>query len=217
MTETRSDEAARPQSPLHGTPPVRTKSSSGETRGVVVRERPWGLALQVIARRGKVEAAAQALHAAIGVEAPTAPRHVPVADAAILWSGPGQWLVLADASRAGTVSSRIETAATGVAALIDQSDGRIQLGMSGPRTRDALAKLVGIDVDPRVFPVGAAAMTVIAHIPVHIWRAPDSEGHPVFEIVGPRSFAGSLWHHIVVAASEYGLEATPLQESAATS
>ena len=103
----------------------------------------------------------------------------------------------------------LDLAATlaGLAAVADQSDARVHLHLTGPDVRSALAKLLMFDLHPAEFPIGAAAITGIAHIPVHIWRLPDSDVGAAFVIAGPQSYAKSLWHHVVVSAAEYGLEA----------
>ncbi len=54
--------------------------------------------------------------------------------------------------------------------MSNQSDARAALRLSGPHVRDMLAKGCMIDLHPSVFPPGAAAMTSIAHIGVHLWR-----------------------------------------------
>jgi sarcosine oxidase subunit gamma len=77
------------------------------------------------------------------------------------------------------------------------------LQAAGPRVRDALAKGLAIDLHPRVFTTGHAAVTAVAHIGVHIWQVDDS---PTYEIAVPRSLAISFWRWLAASAAEYGLE-----------
>ena len=73
--------------------------------------------------------------------------------------------------------------------------------------RDALAKLIPIDVHPRAFEVGDVASTVASHIGVTLWRVADQpDAAPVFEIIMFRSLARSFWHALTEAAAEYGFE-----------
>lgn len=195
------------RAPLHGTPPTVTVSAAGKRDGVVLRTRTPMAVQQVIARRGRSADVVAAARRILGVELPAKPRIASIGTVAALWSGPDQWLLMAEGAGAGDLAERCRRAFEGIGASIDQSDSRVHLSLGGPNVRDALAKLIGIDIDARVFPVGEAAMTVIAHIPVHVWRRPDAGSHAAFEIAGPQSFAASLWHHVVVAAAEFGLDA----------
>jgi sarcosine oxidase subunit gamma len=61
----------------------------------------------------------------------------------------------------------------GVASVADQSDAYVLIRLSGERVRDALAKLIPIDIHPRAFTVGDAATTVAALIGVTLWRLAD--------------------------------------------
>lgn len=196
---------AAARSALSGTAPVTTVSATGKRRGVVVEELALGHVLQVIARRGKANAVVAALRNATGVEAPATPKRTAQGDAAIVWSGPGQWLVMLPG--AAETAMRVRASLAGLAAVVDQSDARVHLRLTGSDVRAALAKLVMLDLHPGEFAPGAAAMTVIAHIPVHIWRLADGDEGPVFVIAGPQSYATRLWHHIVISATEYGLDA----------
>ena len=148
-----------------------------------------------------------ALHSYLGMSPPRTPARVANGDVAIVWSGRGQWLLM-QPHDARTATDLAQTLA-GLASLTDQSDARVHLRLAGPDVRNALAKLVMLDLHPAGFPVGAAAMTVLAHMPVHIWRLPDGDS-ATFVVAGPQSYATSLWHHIVTAAAEYGLDAQVL-------
>jgi sarcosine oxidase subunit gamma len=95
----------------------------------------------------------------------------------------------------------------GVASVADQSDGYVLIRLSGDRVRDALAKLIPIDVHPRAFAVGDAASTVAALIGVTLWRLADESNAPVFEVVLFRSLARSFWHALAGAGAQYGVAA----------
>jgi sarcosine oxidase subunit gamma len=89
----------------------------------------------------------------------------------------------------------------GLASVCDQSDGRCVIRISGPSARDVLAKGIPLDLHPRVFGPGQAAVTLAAHIGVHIWQIDDM---PTYEIAVFRGFAGSFWHWLMESAAEFG-------------
>ncbi len=114
-----------------------------------------------------------------------------------LWSGPANWLALADRDDPAFSANLAERLA-GVAAVTDQSDGRFILQVQGPAARDALAKLLPIDLHPKVFTEDATAMTLAGHINVQIWR--NAQG---FELACFRSFAADLYEALVQACQEF--------------
>jgi len=75
------------------------------------------------------------------------------------------------------------------------------LEISGPRTRDVLAKGCILDLHPRVFAPGDVALTMIAHMTVHLVQIDEA---PSFELSVFRSLAGSLLHWLTASAEEYG-------------
>ncbi|WP_289052807.1 sarcosine oxidase subunit gamma family protein, partial [uncultured Methylobacterium sp.] len=77
----------------------------------------------------------------------------------LVWSAPGQWLAVAE--EPGVLSGLAEEL-HGLAAVTEQSDSRAVLRLTGPRAGDALRKGVAVDLHPRAFGPGDAAVTVIA-------------------------------------------------------
>lgn len=201
------------RSALAGAHAVST-TSTGQVPGVRVAELPCGASVLVIARRGKAETVATTVRSVLGIELPTKPRRVASAGIEIVWSGAGQWLVMSDAVDGASRLASLGTALSGMAACSDQTDARVILRVSGPQARRVLMKLVGIDVHPSVFAVDDVAMTPIAHIAGHVWRRADVDGAAEFYLAGPRSMAEILWHAVIAAASEFGLDARPLQPAA---
>ena len=105
-------------------------------------------------------------------------------------TGPGTWLAVAEQSQ-DDLPARL----AGLASVSDQSGGYVVLRFAGPAARALLQKGVAIDLDPSAFGPGSAAVTVIAHIGVILWRADDGYDVAIF-----RSFAGSFRHWIDGAA-----------------
>lgn len=118
----------------------------------------------------------------------------------LVWSAPGQWLAVSP-ERNGL--REWPAALRDVAAVTDQSDGRALVRVSGRSARALLAKGVSIDLHPRAFGPGQAAVTSIAHIGVQLWQR---DAGPTYDIAVARSFAGSFWRWFEHAAAEFGYE-----------
>ena len=125
---------------------------------------------------------------------------------ALVWAGPHQWLCM---SEKPDLVPRLAAGLAGLAAVSDQSDARTVLRVSGPRSRDVLAKGCPIDLHPRAFAPGDAALTVIAHIGVHIWQF---DAAPTYDVAVFRSMAASFWSWFEVAAAEFGCDVTTSEE-----
>lgn len=137
----------------------------------------------------------------LGVGLPGSPSIVFGQEHDLIWVGPGQWLLRA-ASRDGFTELLGEISPR--AAISDQSDGRVALRLTGPHVRDVLAKGVMLDLHPAAFAVGDAASTSIAYVGVQLWRLPDGPDGAVFELMAPRSMAGSFWSWFTASAAEFG-------------
>ena len=89
------------------------------------------------------------------------------------------------------------------AAIVDQSDGRFVLRLSGPDVRRTLAKGVTIDLHPRAFSVGETALTQLSHLGVQLTLR---DAAPTFDLVAPRPGAGDIWDWLCASAAQFGLE-----------
>lgn len=167
--------------------------------GVTVRPRDDLASARVIARKRRADDLAAAIRSRYGLDLPVTPKRVMQGGLAFIWSGPGQWLAVAEDGR--NLARELADAVGAFAAVSDQSDGLAVLRVSGPRARDALIKGVGLDLHPRAFGPGDAAVTVIAHIGAQLWQLDD---RPTYEIAIYRSFAGSLWRWLEASAAEFG-------------
>ncbi len=168
--------------------------------GVVFSEiRDIGLA-NMLLRKGARAALVAAVQQSFGVDLPFAPRRVAKDGVAFVATGPGQWLVTAVGVGAGAIESRLASL-KGAAAIVDQSDARTLVRITGPKARDTLMKSVAIDLSPGAFATGDAAMTIMAHMGAALWQVSDE---PCYEIAVFRSFADSFWEFITSSAGEYG-------------
>ncbi|RWM40769.1 sarcosine oxidase subunit gamma [Mesorhizobium sp.] len=159
--------------------------------------------VQVMARRGQAGEMARAAKARFGVAAPETPKAASAADAALIWSGPDQFLVL---SKGGThTMEMLDPIFAGSASLSDQSHARALISVSGEKAHAMLAKLSSIDLHPDMFAVGAAAATSMDHTSVTLWRGKDRNEQAVFNLLVFATFAESLWHTVLDSAAEYGV------------
>ena len=59
-----------------------------------------------------------------------------------------------------------------------------------------------IDLDPRAFAPGDAAVTSIAHVGAHFWQL---DAAPTYEFAVFRSYSAAFWEGLVEAAAEFGV------------
>ena len=118
-----------------------------------------------------------------------------------IWAGPDQWLAYAEAT--SDLENELAMALGKRAMIVEQSDGRCVVHITGPKARAVLAKGIGLDLDPRTFKPGDVALTLATHIAVQLWQLDD---RPSYEIALFRSLAGSFWHWLSASAAEFGYE-----------
>jgi heterotetrameric sarcosine oxidase gamma subunit len=174
--------------------------------GLTICERAHVSLVSVLARKGQAAPLAALVKSAYGIALPSSPRLAegPMPDGrslSFIWSGPDQWLAYAEGAPA--LEGELAMALGRRAMVADQSDGRCVLRLSGPKTRQVLAKGISLDLDPRIFKPGDVALTMAAHIAVQIWQI---DTRPSFEIAMFRSLAGSFWHWLSASAAEFGYE-----------
>jgi sarcosine oxidase subunit gamma len=162
----------------------------------------YGIAT-VIARHDTARALEDYFTSSHGVTPPARPAVASGRNCTVVWEGPARWLAL---SRDRTWPAKLAKELGGIAAVSDQSGGRALLHLRGVRMRDALAKGCPIDLHPRAFAPGNAAVTIIAQIGIHLWRLPSDDG---LHLAVFRSMAGSFWSWLHASAAELGLEVAP--------
>lgn len=166
-----------------------------QSDGVLVTERiDLGIAT-VLARKGHHAALRTRLIDRFGIEVPEGPARASVREVSVVATGPGAWLAMANGGTADAFAASLRDAVAGLASVSDQRDAYAVLRIEGAKAREALQKLVFIDLHERAFKPGAAASTAAGHIGVILWRLDDApDGRAVFEIAVYRSFAGSFSH-----------------------
>ena len=157
------------------------------------------------AARGKEAALRDAILAGYGAELPQSAARVMGVGISFVWAGPDQWLAIAERENGRDLEAELKTLLAGIAAVVDQSDGRVVVRISGTRARDVLAKGVPIDVHPRAFKPGSVAITHASHIGIILWQTDDA---PTYEAALFRSYADSFAHWLFESAAEYATQST---------
>lgn len=168
--------------------------------GITVSERTGIAIATVIARSGQKDALAKLLKKSYSVALPAAGQRTEGKGLVLVWAGVDQFLAIVE-SPTSDLEAELRGVLGATASVSDQSDGRVVLRLSGPHVRDVLAKGGYLDFHPLSFKPGDAALTVIAHIGVHLWQLGDG----TVEIAMFRSFALSFWSWLTASAAEYGL------------
>jgi methylglutamate dehydrogenase subunit D len=181
--------------------PGRCGALDGEA-GVTLSLRGGVALASVIARKGRQDELAQRVQSVFGFALPASPRRNAAGSIAFSWTGPDQWLAMAEGLASQAFERRLRDELSGLASVCEQSDGRTLIRFGGARARDALAKGVIIDLHPRAFGPGDAAVTGFAHIPVHFWQIDSA---PTYDFTVFRSLAADFWRGLVDAGSEFGV------------
>ena len=125
------------------------------------------------------------------------------ADAAVLWLGPDEWLVVGPPDGESALQSQLQDALrdqAGRVAIVDVSANRTTLELRGPRVRELLEFGCPIDLHPRAFGRGRCAQTLLARANVLIWFVTD-EPEPVYRLLVRPSFAAYVAAWLADAAN----------------
>jgi sarcosine oxidase subunit gamma len=172
------------------------------TAGVMLAARPRVSLASVMARKGRREVLVQGVRDVFGLALPLSPGSVSDGATGFVWAGPGHWLAVAENDDALTFEARLRARLADCASICGQSDGRSVIRIAGQHARDTLAKLVPIDLHPREFGPGHAAVTLAGHIGIHVWQI---DAVPSYDIAVFRSLAAALWQSLIDSALEFGL------------
>jgi heterotetrameric sarcosine oxidase gamma subunit len=88
------------------------------------------------------------------------------ADRLMLSVRPERWLLLAAPAAPGAFAQLCKDACADCAAVVELSSALIALHVAGPAVRAMLARGCRLDLEPRLFPAGCAAATLMAQVPV---------------------------------------------------
>lgn len=191
------------RSPLHRPlRPGRYGADRPGSPGVILAPRHPVSIVSVMARRGKAASLSQAMADHFGLACP-APGHSAMSlDLALHWCGFEQWYAVGDGPADGALHEEMRDRLAGLAAVSDQSHGRVIVRLAGPHVRDVLAKGTPVDLHPRSFGPGRCAVTQMAHVGVHLAQT----GPEAFELSLFRGFAESFWEWLTEMSDEFGYE-----------
>lgn len=133
-----------------------------------------------------------AVKSIIGADLPTEPNTTAkINDLRILWLGPTEWWVVSTNTDSGKLTGQLRDAFNGQhAAVIDVSESRTVISISGPKARDVLARGCSLDLHPRVFSAGRCAQTGLTKANILLDQTSDI---PSYDIYVLKSFADYLW------------------------
>lgn len=169
------------------------------TVGVHVEEPRFASIAQVTAWPDTADEAAAAIRDAIGSPPDRPGRFTVSGGATIAALAPGRTLVLSDEDG---LAARLESALpASVAAVTDLDGARALLRLRGAAVSDLLSRGVSIDLDPRIFPPGALAQTVVGHLDALLLRREID----IFDLAVIRSFGLALTEWVADAGAEFGI------------
>ncbi len=179
--------------------------------------RPQGPGLELAERRGlsliQIDGREgdavyrQAAEVALGLALPETPGTSSAANGkTALWTAPGRWLIVASEGEGPAILTALGEALSGVhRSIIDLSQARCVIRVSGPEALALLSKGNPLDLHPRSFPVGAVAATQLAHVGGTIHHAEDGS----YDLYVLRSFALHIWEWALECGEEYGIKVLP--------
>jgi len=157
--------------------------------------------VQVQLLRGHAAVVAATMRDSFGIEMPEAGRSAAGPGATALWTQPGCWMLTAPWIGEGVLAAAVRGALEGHATVIDQSHGRITIGIEGEQARAVLAKGCRLDLHPRAFGPGRVASTVIAQVNCLIHQV---DATPRFEMTVFSTLAEPFFHWLSESAAEFG-------------
>ncbi|MBC6439761.1 MAG: sarcosine oxidase subunit gamma [Rhodospirillales bacterium] len=191
------------QSPLaHRALDARASDDTGAA-ALVLTERRF---LAKINIRGKADGAT--VRQAVGVELPPEPNTVAEGNnLCALWLGPAEWLIVGPAGAEAAIEENLVEALAGASAsVVDVTEGRSTIRVSGDMARDVIAMGCPLDLHPRAFGTGRCAQSFISRSPVIIHQVADNA---VFDIHIERSQTDYLWTWFETGGGPYGVAVVP--------
>jgi sarcosine oxidase, subunit gamma len=193
--------AGRRRSPLHDLRERFGQASQDTGDAIRLREIPF---LAQVTLRGDVgnPAFCKAIRDDLKFDIPTKPNTFIASPAlAALWMGPDEWLLIGDAGMEENLIPRLIKALDGVhSSVVDVSDARAVVHLSGARSRELLAKGCSLDLHPRAFRSGGCAQTNIARANVILQCL---HGEPGWLLYVRTSFANYLASWLLDAMAEF--------------
>ena len=182
-------------------------SANGKS-GVTLREVTPVSLLELTAFRDTKSELASTMKARFGVTLPAANKTSSIEGLTIISIAPGKWILVDERSDDKNLVNSLQTAVGSLGAVVDQSDARAIVEISGPHARKALEKGVMIDLDPVNFLTGDAATSFAVQFWITLWKTSEL---PNYRIAVFRSLGRDLLHWLESSAAEYGLTISATQ------
>jgi sarcosine oxidase subunit gamma len=182
---------------------ARTSQGGQDTAGVVLGEAAHRTIINI--RGDSSDAAfAGAVKAATGVDLPIKANTVNSNNGtSILWLGPNEWWVVTAPDRSDDLVPALRQAFQGQhTAVVDVSESRTVITVSGAKARDFLARGISLDLHPRVFGPGQCAQTGMSKANVLLHQVDDK---PSYDIYVLKSFSDYLFRWSELIAKDFGL------------
>jgi sarcosine oxidase subunit gamma len=167
--------------------------------GIVVTSRDTLAIARIAARKGRAADLTRTVRERFGIDLPGGPRRARSGDLAFIGIGVDTWLATTDQQMDGFAAA-LRNVVDESATVSDQIGAFHVVRLTGPHVRDVLAKLVSLDLHPKVFAVDCAASTSGSHIPLTLWRLGEPEA---FELAVPRSYSHDFEHLLAQNAAEF--------------
>jgi sarcosine oxidase, subunit gamma len=134
-----------------------------------------------------------------GAKMPGPGRASVLGDSGLCWMSPDELLVLCPYGEVETRLDALNTKLGDMFALaVNVSDARAMFRVSGPLSREVLAKLCPVDMSPQVFTSGMFRRTRMAQVPAAFWMEEDES----IRIICFRSVAEYVFGVLKVAAQK---------------
>ena len=127
----------------------------------------------------------------------------------VVGSGPGEWLLIGLPGRAAEIAAWLADLTSRVSgdyvSSTDLTHGRALIRLTGPRARDVLSALCGIDLSDAVTPDGAAFRSSVAALAADVIRD-DVAGVRSYLLHCERSSGQYLFDALLAAGRDLGIE-----------
>ncbi len=164
--------------------------------GTIQMSENFGLALaSVSARHGQEARCADELSTYIGATAPGPARAVIGEPFAAFWTGLDQWMVSAPFETHELLADDLKASLQDAASVTEQTDGWVVFDVTGAGVVDLFERLC--PAPARRMVAGDGQRTTIHHIGCFLNCHAEAQG---FQVLGPRSSAGTLHHALMTVA-----------------
>jgi sarcosine oxidase subunit gamma len=180
--------------------PLAHLAASAGTTALAMREVPF-LGLIDLRVDARDKGAWGAVESALVATLPGANRSAACTAGSILWLGPDEFLLVTEPGHETALGATLSATLRGRrGAVVDITDSRTAIALSGRHARDLLAKGCGLDLHPRSFAPGHCAQSSLAKVKIALHQLDDA---PSYHVIVERSVAEYLWLWLTDAAAEF--------------